>query len=247
VKLRAFLAATALALPLAATAASGPRSGGTLIAADPIGSIDCVNIWFICEGSGAAIVDDVIEGAFKVAPDLTYQPNLVSHVDLTQHPFAVTYFIRPQARWSDGVPVTATDFQFTFQALTDKRNGATAAQALYSPVRGVRILGARTVQARFRFPFAGWRDLFHEVLPAHALRGEDTAQVWKEGIDNPKTGEPIGDGPFLVSSLVPGDHLTVIRNPRYWARTRPIWTASSPSRPPTASTRSRSSAPARST
>jgi len=68
----------------------------------------------------------------------------------------------------------------------------------------------------FRSRDAAWRDLFHEVLPEHALAGENLTQVWKEGIDNPRTGEPIGDGPFLVSSLVPGDHLTAIRNPHYW-------------------------------
>ncbi len=40
--------------------------------------------------------------------------------------------------------------------------------------------------------------------------------VWTEGIDNPKTGEPISDGPFFVSSYVPGEHMTFVRNPRYW-------------------------------
>ena len=38
------------------------------------------------------------------------------------------------------VPVTSRDFLFTFQALTDKKNGATDWQALYAPVRRVRIL-----------------------------------------------------------------------------------------------------------
>ena len=55
-----------------------------------------------------------------------------------------------------------------------------------------------------------------DILPSHALRGEDLAKVWRDRIDNPKTGRPIGSGPFLVESWERGKQLTFVRNPRYW-------------------------------
>ena len=56
----------------------------------------------------------VLPGAFRVGPGLELRPNLVSRVDVTRKPpFTLTYRIRPEARWSDGTPVSARDFVFT--------------------------------------------------------------------------------------------------------------------------------------
>ena len=46
--------------------------------------------------------------------------------------------------------------------------------------------------------------------------GEDLRAVWKDRIDNPKTGRAIGSGPFLVERWERNKQLTLIRNPRYW-------------------------------
>jgi peptide/nickel transport system substrate-binding protein len=48
------------------------------------------------------------------------------------------------------------------------------------------------------------------------LQGVDFSKIWIDRVDDPKTGEPIGDGPFLVEGLERGKALTLIRNPRYW-------------------------------
>ena len=62
------------------------------------------------------ITETVLQPAFDVSPQYTYRPRLVSDVDFTKKPpFTLTYHIRPAARWSDGVPVTARDFVFTHQ------------------------------------------------------------------------------------------------------------------------------------
>ena len=51
---------------------------------------------------------------------------------------------------------------------------------------------------------------------AHVLRGSDLTQVWSDRIDDPRTGRPIGSGPFLVERLERGRQLVLRRNPRYW-------------------------------
>ncbi len=48
---------------------------------------------------------------------------------------------------------------------------------------------------------------------ARTLRG-----VWTDGIDNPKTGAPIGSGPFLVERWERGTRIVLRRNPNYWGR-----------------------------
>jgi peptide/nickel transport system substrate-binding protein len=179
------------------------------------GATDCLNIFFLCFPTTVATVNQVLEGAFEIGPDLRYRPDLVSSVAVTRNPFTLTYRIRPEARWSDGAPVTAQDFVFTYQALTDKRYELGIAQA-YAKVHRITAVDAKTLRVVFSSRYAAWRDLFHAVFPRHALAGRDLRQVWKKGIDNPRTGEPIGSGPFLVDSFEPGSRIVLVRNPRYW-------------------------------
>ena len=54
------------------------------------------------------------------------------------------------------------------------------------------------------------------MLPEHALRGEDLETVWRDRMVNPKTGRPIGSGPFLVDDWDRGKRLTLVRNRNYW-------------------------------
>ena len=158
----------------------------------------------------------VLEGAFEAEPDLTYRPSLVSRVTIeSKRPFVLTYHIRPEARWSDGVPVSASDFRFTQEAFATYTT-VVALRQLYEKVRRAQILNAKTYRIELQEPSAGWRELYSTVLPRHALAGEDLERVWSNRIDNPKTGRPIGSGPFLVGSWERGRELTLVRNPRYW-------------------------------
>jgi peptide/nickel transport system substrate-binding protein len=80
----------------------------------------------------------------------------------------------------------------------------------------VRAVDAKTVEVVLTERFGPWRSLFQHVLPRHVLRGEDFSTVWLERVHNPKTGAPIGNGPFLVERWERGRGITFVRNPRYW-------------------------------
>jgi peptide/nickel transport system substrate-binding protein len=161
-------------------------------------------------------VRQVLEGAFEAGPDLMYRPSLVSRVTIeSKRPFVLTYHIRPKAHWSDGVPVTASDFRFTQEAFATYST-VVPYRRLYEKVRRTQILNAKTYRIELQEPSASWRELYSTVLPRHALAGEDLEKIWVDGIDNPKTGRSIGSGPFLVGSWERGRELTLLRNPRYW-------------------------------
>ena len=123
--------------------------------------------------------------------------------------------MRPEAHWSDGVQISAKDFIFTHRAILKHRSDPEDAHR--TQVRSVRALDPKTVRVVLRARFANWRSgLFDQILPRHALLGEDLTAIWKDRIDNPKTGEPIGSGPFLVERWERGKQLTLVRNARYW-------------------------------
>jgi len=209
------VAAAVVASPAAGTPAQTPRVGGTLEVA-ALTEPPCLSPLVSPCQDGTLPVYGVLEGAFKIGPDLTRHPRLVSHVDFTtKPPFTLTYHIRPEARWSDGTPITAGDFVFTYQArrkfppLGDDNPYETR-------IRSVRTIDAKTVKVVLRSRFAFWRDLFEVVLLRHALRGKDLASIWTDRIDDPRTGRPIASGPFLVERWQRGQQLALVRNPRYW-------------------------------
>ena len=212
-------AALAVALLVAVAGAGGsgaqaPQRGGTVVTLRPAQTEPaCLNP-LACGGGFDPAVTQVLEGAFETGPDLVVRPNLVSGVDIERNPFRLTYRIRPEARWSDGVPITAADFAFTHEKLSAHLEDP---DGIYDKVRRVRVLDRKTFQAVLREPYADWRrQLYAVVLPRHALAGLDVTKVWSDRIDSPRTGRPIASGPFLVETFERGERLTLVRNPRYW-------------------------------
>ena len=221
---RALALATALAVSLLATSGAGgadaqtPKRGGTVVIATPApAEPPCLNPFVDTCGVPSPLdlgLLEVLAGAFELSPDGTHQPNLISRARfVSRRPVTLEYHIRPEARWSDGVPVTASDFVFTHQTILKQRPGVEGGYP--ATVRSVHELDTKSFRVVLRFPFADWRVLFGLVLPRHALAGEDLASVWEGAIDNPKTGQLIGSGPFLAR-LERGRQLTLVRNPRYW-------------------------------
>jgi peptide/nickel transport system substrate-binding protein len=205
--------------PAAGTPVQTPKRGGTVV----VGTLrepGCLNAFLLrCHGNippAGHIMSLVLRGAFAIGPGFTWRPDLVTSVDVTRRaPFTLTYHIRPEARWSDGVPITARDFAFTFSTLR------TLPEVDREPlhldfVRSVRQVDVKTVRVILRSRLAGWHGLFSTVLPHHALRGEDFSAVWQDRLHDPKTGRAIGSGPFVVGSWERGRSLTFVRNARYW-------------------------------
>lgn len=222
---RALAVLTAIAVSLLAVSGAGgtsaqtPKRGGT-IAVTGLDEPACLNplVAACLESSPLFMVEEVLLPAFAVDARFTFRPRLVSGVDVShQAPYTLTYHIRPEARWSDGVPVTAADFVFTHAVrLARAPSLSPDEQAQLHKVRRVGAVGSKTVRVTLREPFSGWQRLFPNVLPRHALHGQDLSKIWVDRIDDPRTGNPIGSGPFLVESFERGKTLTLVRNPRYW-------------------------------
>ena len=208
------LLAGILAMSAGAATPKGPQRGGAIVVAFP--EVSCLNP-FACSLNTNGVLSQVLEGAYEPGPDFAPRPYLVSLVTIGRNPFRLTYHIRPEARWNDGVPVTAADFQFTYRTYATRATEP-GDRELYERIRRFQTLDAKTFRIELSAPFDGWQGLFFEVLPRHALAGEDITKVWHDGVDNPNTGRRIGNGPFLVGRLESGRQVTLIRNPNYWGR-----------------------------
>ncbi|HEU5001495.1 MAG TPA: ABC transporter family substrate-binding protein [Actinomycetota bacterium] len=133
-------------------------------------------------------------------------------------PQVVTYEINPQAKWSDGTPITAADFIAQWKALNGKDPTFNAAStAGYEDISSVtQGTGAGEVLVSFTSPFSAWQGLFTPLYPA-ALNA--TSATFNAGW---VTGTVTSAGPFVMQGI---DHsvqtATVVRNPAWWG-TKPV-------------------------
>ena len=153
----------------------------------------------------------------RVGPDLSWRPKLVSRVELhAKPPFTLTYHIRPEARGATAFRSPRATSSSRTRRSRATRPPATMPASSDLVVRSVRAVDAKTVSVVLRARFAGFRDLFPVVLPAHALRGEDLRDVWSGPDRQSEDRGPIGSGPFLVGPWDRGEQMTSVRNQNYW-------------------------------
>ncbi len=130
-------------------------------------------------------------------------------------PLTVVYVINPKAVWSDGVAITAADFEYSWR---EHLSSSTALpdSGLVAGYRDISSITASdngdTVTVRFSQPFSQWQSLFANLIPAHIAE----KYGWSAAFTGYAPDRVISGGPFEVTAYVPGQYLVLSRNPRYW-------------------------------
>jgi len=129
--------------------------------------------------------------------------------------------LRPGLRFSDGVPFDAEDVVFSFKVYLDPKVNAPQRDSLIiggQPLV-VQKIDANTVRFRLAKPYASAERLFDSVaiLPRHLLESSyikgTLNQEWNLST---APGRIAGLGAFRLKEYVPGQHITLERNPYYW-------------------------------
>ncbi|WP_343712265.1 extracellular solute-binding protein [Inquilinus sp.] len=128
------------------------------------------------------------------------------------------FTLRPEARWHDGVPVTAADVVWSWETVRDKAEPFL--KSFFRDVTGAEALDDRRV--RFTFASRNTRKPIGQVasalpiLPKHwwTSNGRDVGQGTVE--------PPLGSGPYRIASVDPGRTLAWERVPDYWGRDLPV-------------------------
>jgi peptide/nickel transport system substrate-binding protein len=133
-----------------------------------------------------------------------------------------TFHLRHDVRWHDGVPLTAADVVFTFDAIYDPRVPSSLAHILTIDDQRIEVEAVDDFTVRFRLPrpFAPFLySIGAPIIPKHrlgeALAEGRFAQQW--GIGTPPE-ELIGSGPYRMVEYVPAQYIELRRNPDYWMR-----------------------------
>jgi peptide/nickel transport system substrate-binding protein len=129
--------------------------------------------------------------------------------------------LRRGLRFSDGVPMDADDVLFSFKVYLDEKVNAPQRDSFVVANKPVAVqkTGPYSVTFDLAQPYASAERLFDSVaiLPRHLLEGPYSegklARTWSLGT---APGEIAGLGPFRLKQYVPGQRITLERNPYYW-------------------------------
>ncbi len=161
-------------------------------------------------------------GLVKFTPDLKLAPCLAERWEISPDGKAVTFYLRRNAKWHDGTPVTAEDVKFTYEANL-KHHFMTNCNLIWEPFfERAEIKDPWTITCHFKRPVA-YAALVEEagnyMLPKH---------IWENIV---ATGDPrkatgqelmIGNGPFIFERYEPAERTAYLKaNPDYFAG-RPV-------------------------
>lgn len=226
-RLRGLLLGVLTCLLVAACGGPGaPRSGGSVADGTVVFGTDqepaIINPW-LSEGNLQAthtLTLPVLYPLWRVTPDFEYEPLLLDGMPtVSRKPFTVTYRLKEEAEWSNGVPITARDIAFTLRVCRNAefdiavREGCNAVD-----LEASEVVDDKTYKMVFKRPYAPWKSLFSSaygaILPAHELAGKDFNTIWNEELT-------VASGPFEFADWDRGQDLTLKRNENWWGEETP--------------------------
>lgn len=128
-----------------------------------------------------------------------------------------TFRLRPGLTWSDGVPLTADDIDFTWKLWLNPKFGAAGTATLRKIASAEVSADKLSITFHLKVPFApfivAWTDAGSAPLPMHHF-ASIAPETIKKSSDN--LNPAVTNGPFMMSESKPDDHLTMVRNSHYY-------------------------------
>src|SRR5437867_2975130 len=160
----------------------------------------------------AHLLRDLFEGL--VMPDTKGRliPGVAESWTISDDGIVYTFKLRADASWSNGDPVTANDFVYSFQRLEDPKTAAAYASMLYvvknaqavnsgtmkREEMGVRAVDAKTLEITLNAP----TPYFLELLTHQSTYPVHRQSVEKFGIAWTRPGNLVSNGPFTLAEWV---------------------------------------------
>ena len=220
-------AATAAAKPTTQPAAqpSGPQEISVNALQGEPDNLDPNRSSFSTEG---AVIRQVFEPLLTFDKDLKPVPAAASGYDVSQDGKTYTFHLKQGAKWSDGQPVTAKDFVYSYKRILDPNIAAEYASffadagivgaADYNGGKGsadnvgIKAVDDNTLEIQVESPVGYFPNLVALwVVPP--LREDIIQKAGDAWAQDPSTY--IGNGPFKMTEWVHQDHITLVPNPNY--------------------------------
>ena len=181
------------------------------------------------DAQSGIVLGHVMEGLLRMDMNDQLEAAIAERWEVTET--HVTFWLRDEAKWSDGVAVTAHDFVFAWRKVVEPANASKYAFLLY-PIKNARAINegklpledlgvvatddhTLVVELEYPTPFFDKMVTFQTYNPVREDFYEST-----KGRFGADAKDLLSTGPFVLSSWVHGASLLMERNPHYWDQDR---------------------------
>lgn len=173
----------------------------------------------------ANVLRDLFEGLTTTSADGRIIPGSALHWDISRDGLTYTFYLDPAAAWSNGDPLTADDFVWSWRRVVDPETGASYGRML-APVKnaesifagalppeqlGVSALNDRTFQVQLEHPTPYFLGLLTHptTFPVHLASFE------RHGTAHARPGNLISNGAFALDDWQVRSRIELVPNPHY--------------------------------
>jgi oligopeptide transport system substrate-binding protein len=186
----------------------------------------------------ARIVTALLEGLTRL-DEATSEPRpaAAERWDISSDGLVYTFHLRADMRWSNGDPVTAADFVFSFQRMLTPAIAARYSYLLHAidnaaafnagTIDDFSLVGAHAIDDRtLRIDLARPTPYLLSLaanwtwLPLHRATLEKFDAINQRGTKWTRAGNFVGNGPFVLAEWAPQSRVVVTKNPHYWNAAR---------------------------
>jgi len=192
------------------TEKNAPPAYGDVLIDSSIGDASNLIPMLSSDTASHSIAGLVFNGLVKYDKDLNLVGALAESWDISEDGLTITFHLRKEVKWQDGVEFTANDVIFGYKTIIDP-NTRTAYAGDFLEVKKAIVLDRYTFRVSYDKPFApalgSWGNLV--VLPEHLLKGKDinTSDLSRH---------PIGTGPYRFKKWRTGEKIELVSNHDYF-------------------------------
>lgn len=169
------------------------------------------------EETAAAVNSLVMEPLIEMHPD-TYEPVplLAEKWEVSADQLQFTFYLNPNAKFSDGKLITADDVKYTWTEIFNPKNKTAPFQSYFGSFTSCEVVNAKTIKFVSKQKHFKNLEKFASliVLPKHFYSKGDFNKAFNTKM--------MGSGPYTLDKLQHGEKITLKRNPDYWGAKLPL-------------------------
>lgn len=199
---------------------NAPKGGSFAI--DASGTFDSMNPYSRKGRAGALasiMYETLLDGGAPADEYATSYCLLCETIEYDEGQNWVIFNLRPEAKFSDGTPLTAEDVVFSHN-LSLEQGLPSYANAVKQRVIGAEVLGPHRVKFTFA-PDISRRSLISQV-GATSVWSKKWFEETGARLDEPRMETSPGSGPYMLDSYDINRRIVYKRNPDYWGKDLPI-------------------------
>jgi ABC-type oligopeptide transport system substrate-binding subunit/DNA-binding SARP family transcriptional activator len=185
-----------------------------------------LNPLLVHDYASASVIQQVFSGLVELTPELDILPDVADEWQVLEGGRQYAFHLREDIHWSDGLPVTAEDFEYSLKQHLDpvvnsphahllrdiKGAGAFQRGEIGPDEVGIRAPDRNTLVIELEEPAGYFLQLISHLFPVPKHVAMKWGEAWTE------VGNLVTNGPFRVNSWVAGESMTLVRNPDYHGR-----------------------------